>query len=266
MAQAVASATAAVASRRRPRISQDLDMVGGVHSMALAHGQQGQGQGRKRAAGGQVQVTGQEDKGGARHQNDPLAIEKLLQEPGGGYKEPKGGAARWVRETLLEGKAAPVPQERLQERLEQEHAARAAEAWSQALAAAPRAFTLPDGSGESGSGGMAVDGHGGAGGGSASGGGGRALVGGVGGAGAAAAPGDDGRKWITVGDNGVPIGEDEEDGELKAAFKVTKQNGRVVPGFYPKGVVLHKDWRPSVGYEPVDTSAVDACRPAYQVC
>ena len=37
-----------------------------------------------------------------------------------------------------------------------------------------------------------------------------------------------------------------------------------VPGFYPKGVVLHRNWRPHVGYEPVDTSSVDALRPKYQ--
>ena len=39
-------------------------------------------------------------KGGERHQNDPKALEKLLMEPGGGYKEPKGGFARWAEEVL----------------------------------------------------------------------------------------------------------------------------------------------------------------------
>ena len=49
-----------------------------------------------------------------RYQNDPLAIEKLLQEPGGGYTEPKGGVVRWMEETLLNGNAAPLPVERVE--------------------------------------------------------------------------------------------------------------------------------------------------------
>ena len=193
----------------------------------------------------------------APYQNDPLAIEKLLQEPGGGYTEPKGGVVRWMEETLLKGNVAPLPLEHE----EREQAERVARAWQQAVAAVPRAFTLQDDNGEgSAAASVGADGR-------------RALGGmdgvgaqGVGGGGLSevTGEGEGGRKWVTVGDRGQPIDEDEEDGEFKAAYKMAGSSGRVVPGFYPKGVVLHRDWRPSVGYEPVDTSAVDAARPAYQ--
>ena len=208
----VSAASAAVAARRCPILDPGAPRLQGAAGAAA----------RWDAGALRSEVPGKLDSGsaksdsgggggaGARHQNDPLALDKLLQEPGGGWKEPKGGFVRWTQETIVQGKAAPLPESFYEERArEVEAAAVAALRRDRARAA----FTLPPRA-EGGAGGEV---------GAASSEQGALVTTAQGEGGGKENGAGGGSGWITVGANGKGITEEQEDGEFKAAFVEAKR-------------------------------------------
>ena len=94
VAREVKDATAAVAQRRRSEWQAAAAAAGHPPLLLPAEASGGGKKGKK---------SGSKSKGGKAeaYQNDPQALEKLLLEPGGGYKEPKGGFVRWAEGTIL---------------------------------------------------------------------------------------------------------------------------------------------------------------------